>query len=116
MFIRTEATSEEHLLCVLLEKPLIAITKHSKVIFDFFFCCFEKEGKQDEEENERGRDRERWLQAANPKSLFEILSDLNQAVPNDHPTDGCQTQMPDKPPKHPERGSFNWGWSGGVSR
>ena len=29
-----------------------------------------KERKWDEEENERRRDRERWLRAANPKSLF----------------------------------------------
>ena len=32
--------------------------------------CFEKERKLDEEENERGRDRERRLRAANQKSLF----------------------------------------------
>ena len=47
--------------------------------FDF---CFEKGRKQDEEENERGRDRERRLRAANQKSLFEILLNLNQAIPN----------------------------------
>ena len=60
--------------------------------FDF---CFEKERKKDREENERGRDRERRLRATNPKSFFfEILSDLNQAVPN-HLTDESQTPPTD---------------------
>ena len=50
------------------------------------------EREKDEEENERGRDSERQLRAANPKSLFfEILSDLNQAVPN-HLADESQTR------------------------
>ena len=34
--------------------------------------CFEKEMKKDEEENERGRDRERRLRAANPKSFLRF--------------------------------------------
>ena len=46
--------------------------------------------------NERGRDGERRLRAANLKSLlffffFEILSDLNQVVPN-HLADESQTR------------------------
>ena len=56
--------------------------------------CFEKDRKWDEEENKRGRDRERRLRAANLKSLFffEILPDLKkQAVPN-HLADESQTR------------------------
>ena len=54
--------------------------------------CIEKERKKDEEQNERGRDRERRLRAANLKSLFfEILSDLSQVVPY-HLADESQTR------------------------
>ena len=66
-----------------------------------FHKQFEKERRKDEEENERGRDGERRLRAADPKghffflSFFEILSDLNnhqhgQAVPK-HLADESQT-------------------------
>ena len=36
------------------------------------------------------------------KSFFEILSDLNQAVPN-HLADESQTRLPDTPPDHPQK-------------
>ena len=56
-----------------------------------FSVCIKKERKKDEEENERGSDRGRRLQAANPKSHFLRFCRLNQAVPN-HLADESQTR------------------------
>ena len=47
--------------------------------------------------------------------IFEILSDLNQAVPN-HLADKSQSCWPDTPPDHPLSGKHDWlssvRWSG----
>ena len=53
---------------ILFEKDIAAVVYACVGMSSF---CFEKERKLDEEENERGRDRERRLRATNPKSSFE---------------------------------------------
>ena len=56
--------------------------EHAKLLASYTIagtCFFVWERKG--EENKRGRDRERRLWAANPRSPFKVLPDLNQAVP-----------------------------------
>ena len=61
------------------------------MLWTYLLFVFKKKGsktkimKEDEIEKKKRR-----LQAANPKSFSEILSDLNQAVPN-HLADKSQT-------------------------
>ena len=45
--------------------------KQNAFVLDF---CFEKERNSDEEEDGRGRDSERQLRAANPKSLRDFVA------------------------------------------
>ena len=107
-------SSSEKVFRVLLSKEKEIEIHFSSVNLVSVFC-FEKEGKQDEGENERGRCVERRLGTRRPETFFLRFcwTRTKRYLIASH--DESQTRQPDTPPDHPEDGVAGQCWYSGVS-